>query len=332
MPRERDIGTRVEEKIDPSRVSAMCPGQGSQFGGMALELLSSPAAKRTLEEADDVLGFKLSYLMINGSDQELRQTEIAQPALLTTSVASQRALEEQLGRKLNPISVSGHSVGLYPTLVLTDVLDFPTALNVVNKRGKLMKEASIQNPGTMGAILGLDLSTVEGICRETGAEIANINTSRQIVVSGGIREVAWTLDLAVASRGKKVELVVSGAFHSSFMQYARKGLREVVSDIHFNDPTVPIAANTRAEMLTKGEEIKEELVKGMCESVRWHASVERMIKGGTKAFIEVGPKDVLSKMVKQIDRNVNVFSVNSFESARKIAQLLQQPNRNPLKA
>jgi [acyl-carrier-protein] S-malonyltransferase len=275
-----------------------------------------------LEEADDVLGYKLSRIMTDGSDQDLRPTEIAQPALLTASVASQRTLEEQLGTRLNPISVSGHSAGLYSTIVLTDVLDFPTGLNVVNKRAQLMKEASLQNPGTMGAIIGLDLSTVEGICRETGAEIANINTARQIVVSGGRKEVAQALDLAVGSRGKKVELRVSGAFHSSLMQYAREGLRGVVSDIHFNNPTVPIAANTRPEMLTKGEELKEELIKGMCEPVRWYASVERMIKGGTKAFIEVGPKDILTNMVRQIDRKMPVFQVGSVQSAAQLARQL----------
>lgn len=322
MPRERDIGTRVEEKIDPSTVSIIYPGQGSQFGGMALDLLSSPAAKRVLEEADDVLGFKLSYLMINGSDEQLRQTEIAQPALLTVSVASQRALEEQLGLELNPISASGHSAGLYSTLVLDKVLDFSTALSVVNQRGQLMKEASLENPGTMGAILGLDLATVEGICKETGAEIANVNTLRQIIVSGGRKAVAQSLDLAVASRGKKVELKVSGAFHSSLMYTAREGLREVVSDIPFNNPTFPIVANTRPEMLTKGEEIKEELVKGMCEPVRWYASVERMIRGGTKAFIEVGPKDVLTNLVRQIDRKMPAFQVGSVQSAVKLARQL----------
>jgi len=326
-----------KESLRDQTFAFVFPGQGSQEVGMGLELYQqSEAAKSVFEAANEALGFNLSKIIFEGPYEALRDTINSQPAILTVSIAAYEAWKEQSGNNA-VVSVlnAGHSLGEYTSLVVSGVLPFDKGIMLVRERGRLMKQASKKRPGGMAAISGLDELAIEHICAETGVEIGSINTDNQIVLTGERRAIAQAVDFANLRGAKKAEILkVSGAFHSSLMWEAQEGLQEATSKLHFNDPLVPIVANTTAKPLTSGEEIPDELANGLCQRVLWKDTVNTMIGQGVTAIVEFGQGRILSTFAKQIKRDLNVISVNNFDSTQKLAQLLQQPANlnNPLSA
>ncbi len=309
----------LETKPVPN-IAFVFPGQGSQSVGMGYELCnSSSEAKAVFEEADDALGFNLSKLCFEGPEDELRQTINAQPAIYTMSIACLRAASV-MNNIANPSFVAGHSLGEYTALIAANVLDFTDGVRIVRERGRLMQEAGIKKPGGMAAIIGLDVESLEEVCIETGAEIANMNCSGQIVISGTREALARSMDLA-KSRGAKrvIPLQVSGAFHSALMQPAVEGMTQVISDVNFRPPTVPIIANSTAKPVNTIDEVKEELIQQICNCVRWQPSVEYMVKGGISTFVEIGPGQVLSGLIKRISSDVIVHNMSDIESIKTIS-------------
>ena len=293
-----------QTQLEPSSFAYIFPGQGSQAVGMGWELYqSSPAAREVFDEADEVLGGRLSRLCFEGPEDELRQTVNAQPALLATSVAAMRAIAEAMGGRSAPAPkfVAGHSVGEYAALVAAGAVGFPQALQLVRERGRLMHEAGQVREGGMAAILGLDLSALEQVCQETGAEIGNINCDGQIVISGGKEALVRAIDLSRALGAKRaVPLVVSAAFHSSLMQPAVHGMTQALENASFGRPFVPVIANCTGTPLQEAAELRAELVEQLCRCVQWSKSVDYMADNGVDTFVEVGPGKVLAGLVKRI--------------------------------
>ncbi len=308
----------LETKPIP-KIAYVFPGQGSQAVGMGYELLqSSQEARQVFEEADQALQFPLSRLCFEGPEQELRETIHTQPAMLTVSVAYLKATLE-LNGSLKPDFVAGHSIGEYTALVAANVLSFSDAVCLVRERGRLMHEAGKSKPGGMAAIIGMDEVSMEEICLESGARIANINCPGQIVVSGSSEAIVRSMDLA-QSRGAigVVPLEVSGAFHTPFMQPAVEGMAQAISRINFSPPQVPIVANSTAKPITTIDEVKEELLQQLCLSVKWQASVEYMEGVGVSTFIEVGPGIVLTKLIRRIAKKAQVLNMSDLESIQAI--------------
>jgi [acyl-carrier-protein] S-malonyltransferase len=290
---------------------------------MGTELFeSSKAARETFEEADDSLGFPLSRLIFEGPATELQNTMNSQPAIMTMSVAAWRTWEEiQHSQATNVKAVAGHSLGEYTSLVAANVIGFSDAVRLVRKRGELMNQAAVNRPGAMAAILGLNELAFDQICSETGVELANINTEDQIVISGDKLAVARAMDLASARGAKKaIPLPVSGAFHSSLMMEAKAGLADAVQSLHFNEPKMPVVGNCDSKPLTTADEIRSELVNGLCQCVQWKDSVRHLVDSGVTQFVEFGSGGVLAGLIKRIDRGVKVSTVSDTASMRKLAE------------
>ena len=301
------------------------PGQGSQKVGMGAGLLEeSRAARETFEEADDSLGFPLSRMIFEGPAGELQNTVNSQPAIMTVSIAAWRAWIEYAGPEAAEAkAVAGHSLGEYTALVAAGVIEFADAVRLVRRRGELMSQASVNRPGAMAAILGLDELAFAQICAETGVELANINTDNQIVISGSRMAIAHAVDLATARGARKaVPLPVSGAFHSSLMVEAEAGLAAELDSLYLHEPRIPIIANCDCRPLTDTREIREELVRGLCRCVQWKDSVHAMIDSGVDRFVEFGAGGVLAGLIKRIDREVEVSAVADPDSIRKLAATL----------
>ncbi|MSQ25322.1 MAG: [acyl-carrier-protein] S-malonyltransferase [Dehalococcoidia bacterium] len=309
----------------PSRLKTayVFPGQGSQAVGMGADLYEeSPAARQTFEEADDILGFSLSKLCFWGPEEDLTQTVNAQPAILAASVASLRALTEAHGGLSGgaPAFVAGHSLGEYTALVSVGTLGFADALRLVRERGRLMQYAGQVREGGMAAILGLDDSLVEQVCQQTGAEIANINSSGQIVISGAKDALVRAIDLARAMGARKaIPLGVSGAFHSSLMEPAVPGMVEALEKARMVKAAVPVVSNTGAVPLSHAWEIRTELAEQLVRCVQWSKSVDFMVKSGVGAFVEIGPGRVLTSLAKRIAPDAKAIAVNDLASVRAFA-------------
>ncbi len=300
--------------------SYVFPGQGSQSVGMGLELYqSSAAAREVFEEADDSLGFSLSRLIFEGPTRDLQDTVNSQPAIMVVSIACWKAWEEYLGvQSPKPVSVAGHSLGEYTSLVVSGVLRFADGIRLVRERGRLMHEASELRPGGMAAIIGLGELAFEHICAETGVELANVNSDDQVVISGDKIAVARAMDLATARGARKaVPLKVSGAFHSSLMGHAQQGLAEAIAGLEMADPAFPIVANSMAAPVTTAGEVRGELIEGLCHCVRWKQSVRYMVDSGSSHFVEFGPSRVLSSLIKRIDRDVEAYTLSDPASIEK---------------
>jgi [acyl-carrier-protein] S-malonyltransferase len=309
----------LETKSKP-KIAHVFPGQGSQSVGMGHKLYqSSPKAKEVFQEADEALQFSLSRLCFEGPEDELRQTINAQPAIMTVSIACLRAASE-VNHTVSPSFVAGHSLGEYTALVAANVLGFADAIRLVRERGRLMQKAGEIKPGGMAAVIGLDEAVLREICRESGAEIANFNCSGQIVISGSKEALARAMELAKARDARRViPLQVSGAFHSTLMQPTIEGLSQAIAQINFRTPEVPIVVNSTAQPVTTAEGVKEELLRQLCNCVQWQPSVEYMVEEGVSTFIEIGPGQVLSGLIKRISNKVQVINMSDPESIKALS-------------
>jgi len=316
------------------------PGQGSQHVGMAQDLAQSyPVAQTTLQEANDLLGFDLSSLCFEGPEATLTDTLNAQPALLAASMATLRVIEQEVGtdviwnsseKTLGVRFVAGHSMGEYSALVAAGSIEYADGLRLLRERGRLMKEAGEQQPGMMAAVLGLDEATVATICAECAAQqqdgvaqVANDNCPGQVVISGNAAGMeAAMVALQEAGARKVVKLAVSIAAHSPLMAPAEQELRSAIEEITIVAPRVPVIANMNAEPITTADAIRSELVSQLTGSVRWTSAMQYALSQGVTHFIEVGPDDVLTTMMKRIDRKSKRLAVNDSESLGKFAAML----------
>ena len=300
-----------------TKLAFLFPGQASQYPGMGKSLADAfPESKAVFDEADDALGFSISEICFEGSEEELKLTENTQPAILTVSIAAFRALEH---RGITPDLVAGHSLGEYSALVAAGALDLATAVRLVRARGRYMQEAVPPGDGAMAAILGLSPSDVAEICKKAAAgEVvspANLNSPDQIVISGNAAAVKRAVEIASQSGAKRaVMLPVSAPFHCALMAPAQKRLEPDLRAAKFSDLRFPLVTNVDAEAVTKGNEAREALVRQVTQPVRWLDSVREMIESGVAAFVEVGPGKVLAGLLRQIDRSVRCINVEDAAS------------------
>tara|TARA_A100000164_G_C21915667_1_gene778079 strand:+ start:450 stop:1331 length:882 start_codon:yes stop_codon:yes gene_type:complete len=278
------------------------PGQGSQHTGMGYDLYKEyNFLKEFFSVSNDILGFNISQLMFKGSDDDLKQTKVTQPAIFIHSVAMIKAL----GKSFNPQMVAGHSLGEFSALVACGVLGFEQGLDLVSKRAIAMQEACENTNGTMAAIIGLENKVIEQTCESISGTVipANYNCPGQVVISGETKSVADCCErLKDKGARRAITLPVSGAFHSLLMESAKEKLNEVINQIHFNEPICPIYQNVSGNFETKAEKIKLNLISQMTSPVKWTQSVKNMIKDGANEFSEIGPGNVLQGLVKKIDR------------------------------
>ena len=309
------------DTVTAEKLGFVFPGQASQVVGMGKDLYEqSAAARAVLDEVDDTLGRLLTKLMFEGPIEELTDTQNAQPAVAAVSLATHAALSECLGRAPRPIMVAGHSLGEYSALAVVEVLSVSDTVRLVVERGRLMQKACDETPGGMVALIGIDEFAVEDVCRETGAQLSNVNTAEQIIISGTHRSLAQAIDLAAARGARKcITLQVGGAFHSGLMEPAQVGLNEVIDSIHFNDPVVPLVGNCGATSLTTGEQVKTELQSQLTSCVQWQRSIGFMIEQGVEKFVEIGPGKVLCGMIKRINRDMPMIALDDMESIKAFA-------------
>ena len=309
------------------------PGQGSQEVGMGADIAAhSPAAAAIFEQADAILGFPLSQLCFEGPEDVLTDTINVQPALLTTSIAALRAVEEQLGRPIEAAAAAGHSLGEYSALVAAGALDFADALRLVRERGRLMKLAGERAPGGMAAIIALDTETIASICQQASREgdgvvvIANDNCPGQVVISGNEEPLNRAMALAQEAGARKVvRLAVSIAAHSPLMATVQEEFANAVAQADIKPPNFPVIANITAQPLTDVDAIRQELVGQLQNSVQWTKSMAYLIGQGHDVFIEFGPGKVLAGLMKRIDRRFRKMpAVVTWEDVLEVASLLSQ--------
>src|SRR5271168_386824 len=301
-------------------IAFLFPGQGSQFVGMSKELADNhPVARRTFEEADEALGYKLSQVCFEGPEEKLRLTEITQPAILTASIAAWRVLNE---KGVKPSYVAGHSLGEYSAHVAAGTLTFADAVRTVRNRGKYMQEAVPAGMGAMAAILGMPLEKVVEVARDAAqgevCQAANINSAEQIVISGNAAAVGRAIQLATERGAKKaVSLPVSAPFHCALMQPAQVRLAADLSALNFQNPTCPVVCNVDAAVITSAEVARDALIRQVTGAVRWEPSVRLLIDKGASLFVEVGPGKVLWGLMRQIDRSKTCLTVGDEASLQK---------------
>ncbi|MCX6016056.1 MAG: ACP S-malonyltransferase [Chloroflexales bacterium] len=305
-----------------NRIALVFPGQGSQYVGMGRLLYNvSPAARRIFDRADEVLGFSLTTLCFEGPQSELDDTMNAQPAILAVSIACLDALRERLnplGLNVLPAMVAGHSLGEFTAMVAAGVLEFEEALLLVRERGRLMKESSIERPGGMAAVIGLNEQQLQEVVDESQSHgivtMANSNSPGQTVLSGEVGALLWAMDLAKARGAKLVQrLAVSIASHSPLMQQAAVHFSELLSQVNMRPPIVPLIANISAQMLNSVEELRHELNGQLTRPVQWTNSVHTMVEHGVETFIELGPKQVLTGLIRRINNQVQTLSLSDVE-------------------
>jgi [acyl-carrier-protein] S-malonyltransferase len=289
------------------------PGQGSQFSGMGKILYdTNPLAKELFERANEILGFRISDVMFNGTDEDLKQTNVTQPAVFLHSVIAYKTLADA-----KPDMVAGHSLGEFSALVANNTLSFEDALMLVSIRAKAMQKACELNPSTMAAVLALADDKVEEICDkvqvETGEVVvpANYNCPGQLVISGSIKGIEIACELMKAAGAKRaLVLPVGGAFHSPLMLPAKEELAKAINATQFNTPSCPVYQNVVAKGVTDPEEVKHNLIAQLTGAVKWTQSVQAMIADGAIQFTEVGPGKVLQGLVQKINKEMAVSGVS----------------------
>ncbi|MEC8004885.1 MAG: ACP S-malonyltransferase [Bacteroidota bacterium] len=285
------------------------PGQGAQFSGMGSDLFeSSNEAKAKFETANDILGFKISEIMFNGTDEDLKQTKVTQPAIFLHSVI----LASCLGGQFKPDMVAGHSLGEISALVASKCLNFEDGLKLVHSRAKAMQKACEANPSTMAAILGLDDQLVEEVCKNIEGIVvaANYNCPGQLVISGENQAIEKACEkLSEAGARRALKLPVGGAFHSPLMEPAKMELKKAIDNTSFNIPICPIYQNVDAKSVTDPKQIKENLIAQLTAPVRWTQIMQNMISdAGEIEVVEVGPGKVLQGLFKKVDRSIKTSS------------------------
>src|SRR5690606_26101929 len=289
------------------------PGQGAQFVGMGQDLYAlNEETKALFEQANDILGFRITDIMFSGTDEDLKQTKVTQPAIFLHSVI----LAKALGDKFQPSMVAGHSLGEFSALVSAGALSFEDGLKLVSQRANAMQKACEAQPSTMAAILGLDDETVERVCAQVEDVVvaANYNCPGQLVISGTIEGIDKACALLTEAGAKRaLKLNVGGAFHSPLMEPAKVELQTAIEATSISAPICPIYQNVDAKPYTDPVAIKANLIAQLTGAVRWTQTVQNMLADGAEAFVEVGPGNVLQGLVKKVDRQVQTSSATISE-------------------
>ena len=302
-------------------IALLFPGQGSQSVGMGKELAEKyPIARQTFAEADDALGYKLSQVCFEGPEEQLRLTEITQPAILTVSVAALRVLETRIPK---PSYVAGHSLGEYSAHVASGTIAFADALRAVRNRGKYMQEAVPVGAGAMAAILGMPPDKVAAVCHDAAqgevCEPANINSPEQIVISGHTTAVERATKLADERGAKRAKILpVSAPFHCALMKPAQDRLKDDLDALIMQKPVYPVACNVDAELVTDDLRARDTLLRQVTGSVKWDPCMRLLIAKGVQTFIEVGPGKVLCGLMRQIDRSKTCLNAGDDHSLDKM--------------
>jgi len=290
------------------------PGQGAQFVGMGKDLYeNSELGKELFDKANEILGFNITELMFNGTDEDLRQTKVTQPAIFLHSVI----LAKTLGDGFKPEMVAGHSLGEFSALVANGALSFEDGLKLVSQRAMAMQKACEVEPSTMAAIIGLDDETVERVCAEIEEIVvpANFNCPGQLVISGSMKGIEIACEkLKEAGAKRALPLNVGGAFHSPLMEPARVELEEAIKNTTFSTSTCPVYQNVNAKPVSDPEEIKKNLVAQLTAPVRFTQTMVNMIADGASLFTEVGPGKVIQGLVKKVDRKMETAGVDSYQA------------------
>ncbi len=290
------------------------PGQGAQYPGMGKDLYENVAeAKELFEKANDILGFRITDIMFNGTDEQLRQTKVTQPAIFLHSVI----LAKSLGAAFKPDMVAGHSLGEFSALVAAGALSFEDGLTLVSKRAAAMQKACEANPSTMAAVLALPDEKVEEICASVDGVVvpANYNCPGQLVISGSNEAIDAACALMLEAGAKRaLKLSVGGAFHSPLMEPAKQELQAAIEAAPFAKPICPVYQNVDAKPYTDPARIKANLIAQLTAPVRWTQIVQNMIADGAKEFVELGPGKVLAGLVGKINREVSVTSIQTLEN------------------
>jgi [acyl-carrier-protein] S-malonyltransferase len=299
------------------KVAFVFPGQASQYSGMGKELADKyPVARAVFEEADKVLGFSISKICFEGTEDDLKLTANTQPAILTVSVAAFRVLEE---KRIFPDFVAGHSLGEYSALVAAGSLKFADAIGLVHKRGMYMQDAVPAGQGAMAAIMGISPAVVQDACKRAAegevCSAANLNSPEQTVISGHANAIKRAVEIASQSGAKRaVILPVSAPFHSALMMPAQEKLEKDLRTIKFSDLQIPLVTNVDADSIRKGDEARQALIRQVCAPVRWEESMRFLLDENVRTIIEVGPGRVLTGIMRQIERSVTTLNVEDEKS------------------
>lgn len=310
--------------VNWANTALVFPGQGSQMVGMGKDVAEAyPVSRELFEQADELLGLDFSTLCFDGPEDDLNDTINTQPALYVCSLAILRALQSELS-DMAPACVAGHSLGELTALAAAGAMSFEDGLSLVRERGRLMKEAGEKNPGAMAALLGLDADAVREVCKQAESQtggtlvLANDNCPGQVVISGDDLTIIAGMQLAQDAGAKRaVKLAVSIAAHSPLMESASTVFQLHLSQTTFTAPQYPVYANVTAEPLTDADAIRKELNNQLTQSVRWTESVQAMIGAGVDYFVEIGSKDVLTGLLRRIDRSKRGVALNGLDALQK---------------
>ena len=319
MPQASTLTAQLTDRLRAANehggLAMLFPGQGSHKVGAGRDLYdASPLAREVFQRADEALGHPLSKLCFEGPEDELTDTANAQPAILTVSLACLAAALESGALQRRPALLAGHSLGEFTALVASGAIDLEDAVSLVATRGRLMGEASRQRPGTMAAIVGLNGEALAQVCAGSGVEVSNYNSPTQFVVGGARTAVEAASRLAKELGGRGLPLNVSGAFHTSLMAPAATEFATAVDACPVREPFIPIIGNTTAEPLADAGAIREELRRQITSPVLWHQTVTSMIEAGVTTFVEAGPGNALTGLVKRAGPGLTALTLDSVES------------------